>query len=178
MLKVFWFICGGFWSCNFHMPKYLRHGTESLCPMETGQSHFTILLYKAKSLRKFRQMKEMFAVLLHYIPQEIRLFWMWGEFSPKITHFMLMHSKVNCRKIQMNKIGDSYLPCIAMAHSPQVFSGIAFTQHHFHAANNMIPSIRNEGSNLIPSWCVYNHRNWPSISNLVSWIDQTCTTPS
>ena len=47
---------------------------------------------------------------------------------------MSVHSKVNCRKIQkyhgmyiayvcinkMNKTGDSYLPCIAMAHSPQV----------------------------------------------------------
>jgi hypothetical protein len=35
-----------FQSCDFHMPKYLRQGTESLCPMETGQWHFTTLLYK------------------------------------------------------------------------------------------------------------------------------------
>jgi hypothetical protein len=43
---------------------------------------------------------------------------------------MSVHSKVNCWKIheymyanEINKIGDSYLPCIAMAHSPQI------TQH-------------------------------------------------
>src|SRR5882724_2894927 len=87
-------------------------------------------IIQAKSLRKFRQMKEMFEVLLHYTPQEIWLFRMWGEFNAKITHFMLMHSKVNCRRKKyiteymyvnkINKIGDSYLPCIAMAHSPQV----------------------------------------------------------
>jgi hypothetical protein len=47
-------------------------------------------------------MKEMFAVLPHYSPQEIWLFRMWGEFSAKITHCMLMHSKVNCRKIQIH----------------------------------------------------------------------------
>jgi hypothetical protein len=38
-------------------------------------------IIQAKSLRKFRQMKEMFEVLLHYTPQEIWLFRMWGEFS-------------------------------------------------------------------------------------------------
>jgi len=72
----------------------LPHGNRSMT--------FYKSIIQAKSLRKFRQMKEMFAVLLHYTPQEIWLFRMWGEFSAKITHFMLMHSKVNCRKIQIH----------------------------------------------------------------------------
>jgi hypothetical protein len=82
-------------------------------------------IMQAKSLRKFRQMEDMFAVP-HYTQQE--LFRSWGGFSAKVTHFMSVHGKVNCRKYKniteciyvnkMNKIGDSYLPCIAMAHSP------------------------------------------------------------
>ena len=78
-----------FWSCDFHIPKYetrhritLPHGNRSMT--------FYNSIIQAKSLRTFRQMKEMFAVL-HYTPQEIWLFKMWGEFSAKITHFMLMH---------------------------------------------------------------------------------------
>jgi hypothetical protein len=52
-------------------------------------------IMQAKSLRKFRQMKEMFAVL-HYTQELFRL---WGGFSAKVNHFMSSHGKVNCRKI-------------------------------------------------------------------------------
>jgi hypothetical protein len=54
-------------------------------------------IMQAKSLRKFRQMEEMFAVHLHYTQELFRL---WEGFSAKVTHFMPMHGKVNCRKIQ------------------------------------------------------------------------------
>jgi hypothetical protein len=74
-------------------------------------------IMQAKSLRKFMRMEEMFAVLLHYTQQE--LFRLWGGFSAKVTHCMLVHGKVNCRKYK-NKIENSYLPYIIMAHSPQV----------------------------------------------------------
>jgi len=45
----------------------------------------------AKSLRKFRQMEE---ILATRVVQAVE------GFSAKVTHFMSVHSKVNCRKLQ------------------------------------------------------------------------------
>jgi len=71
--------------------------------MVTGQWHFTSLLCK-QILEKIRQMEEMFAVLLHYTQQEICIVVQAvGRFSAKVTHFMSVHSKVNCREYKISQ---------------------------------------------------------------------------
>ena len=100
-VEVFWFICGGFLELWFSYAQIFKTKHKITLPHGNRSITFYKSIIQAKSLRKVRQVKEMFAVLLHYTPQEIWLFRMWGEFSVKITHFMLMHSKINCRKIQI-----------------------------------------------------------------------------
>ena len=84
-----------FRSCDFHMPKYLRQGTESLCPMETGQWHLQFY-YTSKILEKIQAdegdiwSSSSLYTTRNLVVQDV------GEFSANITHFMLMHSKVNC----------------------------------------------------------------------------------
>ena len=53
---------------------------------------------------------------------------------------------------KMNKIGDSYLPCIAMAHSPQVQPNI----HSVYA-----------GVKRITNWIFINWARWIGIEYLI-----------
>ena len=90
------FIWGGFLELWFSYAQIFETRHRMTFPHGNRLMAFYKSIIQAKSLRKFRQMEEMFAVLLHYTQQE--LFRLWGGFSAKVTHCMLVHGKVNCRK--------------------------------------------------------------------------------
>ena len=90
--------CGGFPELWFSYAQIFETRHRITLPHGNRLTTFYKSITQAKSLRKFRQMKEMFAVLLHYTQQNI-CSCLGCEFSAKMTYFISVHSKVNCRKI-------------------------------------------------------------------------------
>jgi hypothetical protein len=99
LLKIFQFICSGLLELWFSYAQICETRHRMTLPYRNRSMAFYKFVMQAKFLRRFRQM-EMFAVLLHYTQQQktVWLFRLWGGFSAKVTHFMLVHSKVNCQK--------------------------------------------------------------------------------
>ena len=98
LLKVFQFICGGLLELWFSYAQICETRHRMTLPHRNRSITFYM---QAKSLRRVRQMEEMFAVLIHYTQQKsVWLFKLWEGFSVKVTHFISVHSQVNCIKIQ------------------------------------------------------------------------------